>query len=115
MGYTEGVPACILRALFGRKLDRKLTVLSQTFQVGKVWLVRRGSSRVSKLRFITLFPVAFGLLSSLLMSVIGAGKAIKALQIYLFAAPLNESVPAPPNLDSTDQAIIAVVESVDRF
>lgn len=67
------------------------------------------------LRFIGLFPVVFGAAGSILMSVIGADKSIRAFRIYFFGVPLSESSPVPPHLDLADQSMIAVVESIDAF
>ena len=66
-------------------------------------------------RFIALVPMAFGILSSLLMSVVGAGKAIQGIQIYFSLGSPTGSVPVPLHLDRADQAMIAVIESVDAF
>lgn len=66
-------------------------------------------------RFVAVIPVFFAATSSALMAIIGAGKSIKAIQIYFFGAPYSGSGQIPGHLDVSDQALITVIESVDAF
>lgn len=70
---------------------------------------------MDRLRFLSIIAVAFSALGSLLMFLVGAEKTVKALRIYFLGDQLTTNPPPPPHLDSTDQAIIAIVESVDVF
>lgn len=66
-----------------------------------------------KLRFVTLIAVAFSFLASLLMFVVGAVKTLKAFRVYLLNEPLTPDVPA--YLDTADQTMITLIESIDAF
>ena len=72
------------------------------------------SHPVTSLRFIALLPVVFGATSAALMAVVGAGKSIKAFQVYFFGASLS-GPQVPAHLDVSDQAMITVIEAVDAF
>jgi uncharacterized membrane protein YqhA len=76
---------------------------------------RMYDSRVAQLRFVAFVPVIFAAASSFLMSIVGAGKSVRAFRIYFLGTPLSESAAAPAHLDRSDQAMIAVIESVDAF
>lgn len=70
---------------------------------------------MDRLRFASAIAVVFSTIGTLLMFVVGAEKTIKALRIYFLGDQLTTNPPPPPHLDSTDQAMIAVVESIDAF
>ena len=67
------------------------------------------------LRYIGLVPVVFGTAGSVLMSVVGAGKTVKAFRIYFLGESFSETTPAPAYLDAGEQAMIYVVQGVDAF
>lgn len=68
---------------------------------------------MSRLRYVTTVAVLFSFLGSLLMFYIGAVKTIQAVRTYFLEEPLGPNVPA--HLDYSEQATIAVVESIDAF
>jgi uncharacterized membrane protein YqhA len=66
-----------------------------------------------KARYLALIVVVFSLLDALLMFLNGAWKSIKAFQAFFLAKPLVTN--APDHLDLADQAMVAVLQSMDAF
>ena len=70
---------------------------------------------IEPLRYLSLIAVVFSLLGSALMFLGGAEKSIKAIRIFFLNETLTTDPPPPAHLDSTDQALIAVLQSMDAF
>jgi uncharacterized membrane protein YqhA len=70
---------------------------------------------IEPLRYLSLIAVVFSLLGSALMFLGGAAKSIKAIRIFFLGETLSADPPPPAHLDSGDQALVAVLQSMDAF
>ena len=70
---------------------------------------------IEPLRYLSLIAVVFSLLGSALMFLGGAAKSIKAVRIFFLGETLSADPPPPAHLDSGDQALVAVLQSMDAF
>lgn len=70
---------------------------------------------MERLRLVSIVAVLFAFLGSLLMFFVGAAKSVKGFRIYFFQEPLMSNLPPPEHLDFSEQAMIAVLESIDAF
>ncbi len=70
---------------------------------------------IEPLRYLSLIAVVFSLLGSALMFLGGAAKSIKAVRIFFLGETLSSDPPPPAHLDSGDQALVAVLQSMDAF
>ncbi len=70
---------------------------------------------IGPLRYLSLIAAVFSLLGSALMFLGGAGKSIKAVRIFFLNETLTTDPPPPAYLDSSDQALVAVLQSMDAF
>jgi uncharacterized membrane protein YqhA len=70
---------------------------------------------IEPLRYLSLIAVVFSLLGSALMFLAGAAKSIKAVRIFFLGETLTVDPPPPAHLDSGDQALVAVLQSMDAF
>ena len=70
---------------------------------------------IEPLRYLSLIAVVFSLLGSALMFLAGAEKSIKAIRIFFLGETLSADPPPPAHLDSGDQALVAVLQSMDAF
>lgn len=70
---------------------------------------------IEPLRYLSLIAVVFSLLGSALMFLAGAEKSIKAIRIFFLGETLSADPPSPAHLDSGDQALVAVLQSMDAF
>ena len=68
---------------------------------------------MSRLSYVSIIAVLFSALGSVLMFIIGAVKTITSFRIFFWRVSVFPD--APPDLDHSEQAMIAVIEAMDAF